>query len=199
MPSQSPQGKEASKPAPSLAAPKKRKVARLSVHPPALPCPTCGHCKRPGKRRLTQREDDARRVRTALQDFFHFRIQGARSQAVAKDGAESGAAPPVSRRRQGGRNPEPIRRLGDTLLTILLMDPDMEESVVARYLQMHSSKRTPERLNLAKARVEFNRTLDVRRDSADLRWWDKPAVRKNAFSEELREETRRFWEVGRRV
>eukprot|EP00750_Incisomonas_marina_P015141 INCI18093.3.p1 GENE.INCI18093.3~~INCI18093.3.p1 ORF type:complete len:171 (+),score=25.40 INCI18093.3:113-625(+) len=132
MPSQSPQGKEASKPAPSLAAPKKRKVARLSVHPPALPCPTCGHCKRPGKRRLTQREDDARRVRTALQDFFHFRIQGARSQAVAKDGAESGAAPPVSRRRQGGRNPEPIRRLGDTLLTILLMDPDMEESVVAR-------------------------------------------------------------------
>lgn len=94
-----------------------------------------------------------------------------------------------------GRTPEHIRRMMDSILTVLASSDEVDGKMLDRYLGTHSG-RMVERLNMARKRMEFNRSLEPSQRSKMWKWWDPTAKRKDAYGPEMCADAAAFWRVS---
>jgi hypothetical protein len=117
------------------------------------------------KRSLSARQrkdqDDDRIIRDAMREFF---------------------------KSSKGRPEENIRRVKDSILTVLAFNEEVDSRVLARYLNVRSTD-MERRLGNAKSRVERNRNFPKK----NWVWSERSAVRKDSYSITRCAEAAAFW------
>ena len=97
----------------------------------------------------------------------------------------------------GGRPSEQMRRVKQTLLTVLCSDAEIDAAIMVKMFGGRTG-RWKQSLSDARCRAEFNREAD----QSSMRFWDPTKRRSNAFAEELCSQARSFWcsdEVSRQL
>ena len=93
-----------------------------------------------------------------------------------------------------GRTPEHIRKIMDAVLTIFAMNPDIDRKFMDRYLAFPTGRMT-DRFRAARRRADHNASLVGPQKAAQWKWFDPPARRSDAYSQEMRDDAAAFWRV----
>lgn len=123
------------------------------------------HSQKTG-RRVQRAQEDADTIRECLLDFFH---------------------------RGRGRAPEYIRKMKESLVTVLATSPKVDAKLLQRYLKC---RRMGPRLENARARMDENLALEPKEVRDQWKWWDCPPRRRDAYGNDLCAEAEAFWRVS---